>query len=154
MNENADHRHRLGHTPDCHVLDLLPGNSINIPARNSYRDDDVRDRPAIRPFGISWNGAELFVANHRRLLVFDDRLRYVRTARTPLQINIHQLAFAHDRVWAVSPWTNSVIGVGPAPSAPPTKAARTSSIGGVRSGSGRSIVGVRGGDASARSCPE
>ena len=93
------------------ILDLESGRLADIPAQSAFLDTAIRDRPPLRPFGITWNRRELFVANHRKLLVLDRRLRYLRTLSTPLQANVHQLSYGRGRVWAVSPWTNSLIGV-------------------------------------------
>jgi hypothetical protein len=93
------------------VLDLESGETKTIPVRPEFIDCDVTGRAACRPFGITWSPNELFVANNKQLLVFDKQLDYVRTSTTRLQINVHQLAYMAGRVWAVSPWTNSLIGV-------------------------------------------
>jgi len=95
------------------VLDLESGATKTIPVRSEFIDSTVEGRAPCRPFGITWIRDELFIANNRQLLVFDKQLQYLRTLRTPLQINTHQLAYHATRVWAVSPWTNSLIGVDP-----------------------------------------
>lgn len=95
------------------VLDLESGATRSIPVRPEFFDPTVEGRPPCRPFGITWNRDELFIANNRQLLVYNRQLYYLRTLPTPLQINVHQLAYHADRVWAVSPWTNSLIGVDP-----------------------------------------
>ncbi len=101
------------------VLDVERGVVRELPAQPAFHDHTVVGRPPCRPFGITWNADELFIANNRQLLVFDRALDYVRTAATPLQINTHQLAYRAPYVWAASPWTNSLIavptGAGPAP---------------------------------------
>jgi hypothetical protein len=93
------------------VLDLKSGTTSSIPVRAEFIDPNPDGVFPCRPFGITWGPDELYIANHRQLLVFDKQLRYLRTLSTPLQINIHQLAYHEGRVWAVSPRTNSLIGV-------------------------------------------
>jgi hypothetical protein len=93
------------------ILDLESGETRSIPVRSEFVDPTVIERPTCRPFGITWNGREVFIANNRKLLVFDNEFNYLRTSPTKLQINIHQLAYHAECVWAVSPWTNSLIGV-------------------------------------------
>lgn len=103
------------------VLDLETGELDAIPVRPEFIDPTVQGRSPCRPFGITWTSSELFIANNRQLLAFDRQLRYLRTEPTPLQINTHQLAFHGTRVWAVSPWTNSLIGVSPGARADPVE---------------------------------
>ena len=93
------------------VLNLETGAVSSVPARPEFFDLRVANRPQCRPFGITWTEGELFVANNRQLVVLDKRLDYVRTETTTLQVNVHQLAYHSKRVWAASPWTNSLIGV-------------------------------------------
>jgi hypothetical protein len=95
------------------VLDLESGSLSTIPVRPEFIDLTVRGRNPCRPFGITWSENELFIANNRQLLVFDKQLQYLRTLTTRLQINTHQLAYHSKRVWVVSPWSNSLIGVSP-----------------------------------------
>jgi hypothetical protein len=95
------------------VLDLESGATKTIPVRPEFIEPTVEGRTACRPFGITWSQDELFIANNRQLLVFDKQLEYLRTETTALQINTHQLAYHAGRAWAVSPWTNSLIGVCP-----------------------------------------
>jgi hypothetical protein len=92
------------------VLDLESGETRAIPVRPEFIDPTVRGRAPCRPFGITWSADELFIGNNRQLLVFDKQLNYLGISATRLQINIHQLAYRAGRVWAVSPWTNSLIG--------------------------------------------
>ncbi|WP_285936552.1 MULTISPECIES: hypothetical protein [Thermomonosporaceae] len=92
------------------VLDLESSRTQVIQVRPQFVDPTVTDRPPCRPFGVTWSPEELFIANNRQLLIFDHALNYVRSSTVRLQINIHQLAFGKGRVWAVSPWTNSLIG--------------------------------------------
>jgi hypothetical protein len=96
------------------VLDLLSGATREIPSHPSFYDATVKGRTACRSFGITWCEDELFIVNNRKLLVFNNQLEYVRTEVTPLQVNMHQLSYHAKRVWAVSPWTNSLIGIVPA----------------------------------------
>ena len=95
------------------VLDLESGATATIPIRPEFIDPNPDGAFSCRPFGITWKPDELYIANHRQLLVFDKQLQYLRTLSTPLQINIHQLAYHRGCVWAVSPRTNSLIGVYP-----------------------------------------
>jgi hypothetical protein len=95
------------------VVDLETGKTTNIPVRPEFIDPSVENVFPCRPFGITWNGDELYIANNRQLLVFDRQFQYVRTLRTPLQANVHQLAYRAKCIWAVSPRTNSLIGVDP-----------------------------------------
>jgi hypothetical protein len=97
------------------AVDLESGQiTKTIPTRPEFFDRKVVGRAACRPFGITWNEAEIFIVNNRQLLVFDKKLRYLRTLTRRLHVNMHQIAFRNGRVWAVSPWTNSLIGVCPA----------------------------------------
>ncbi|MEV6071314.1 hypothetical protein AB0L82_32610 [Nocardia sp. NPDC052001] len=93
------------------VLDLESGALESIPVRPEFIDPNPDGAFSCRPFGITWAGEELYIANHRQLLVFDKQLNYVRTLPVSLQVNIHQLAYHEGWVWAVSPRTNSLIGV-------------------------------------------
>jgi hypothetical protein len=93
------------------VLDLETGIANAIPVLPEFVDPNPDGAFPCRPFGITWGPSELYIANHKQLLVFDKQLQYVRTFSTPLQINIHQLAYHQGWVWAVSPRTNSLIGV-------------------------------------------
>ncbi len=95
------------------VLDLESGATKTLPMRVGFSDMLVEGRPACRPFGITWSKEDLFIVNNRQLHVFDKRLSYVSTLPIRLQINTHQLAYHEGRVWVVSPWTNSLIGVCP-----------------------------------------
>lgn len=89
------------------VLDTNTGSVSYIPVVQQFIDLTL-EAPC-RPFGITWSDTELYIANNLQLLIYDRKLRYVRTAETPLQINTHQLAYHLGRVWAVSPRTNSLI---------------------------------------------
>ena len=101
------------------VVDLDSGESTHvIDTRPEFFDANVIGRAACRPFGITWNSRELFIVNNRQLLVFDHEFRFLRIFGALLQINMHQIAFWRDKVWAVSPWTNSIIGVPPGISGP------------------------------------
>jgi hypothetical protein len=93
------------------VLNLESGETKIIPSRPEFIASCVTGRPAFRPFGITWNDDNLFIANNKQLLVFDKQLNFVRCSVTQMQINIHQLAYKNGRVWAVSPWTNSLISI-------------------------------------------
>lgn len=94
------------------VVDLDSGiTTAVVSTRPEFFDPTVDGRASCRPFGITWSPRELFIANNRQLLVFDRQLRFRRIAKTRLQVNMHQIAFRDGRVWAVSPWTNSIIGV-------------------------------------------
>ncbi len=93
------------------LLDLASGAECAIPVQPEFIDVTVQGRPTCRPFGITWTSDELFICNNRQLLVFNRELQYVRTLATTLQVNTHQLAYHENRVWAISPWTNSIIGV-------------------------------------------
>lgn len=96
------------------ILDLNAGTiEETIEVRPEFIDAAVVGRPACRPFGITWDATALFVANNKQLLVYDQQLNWLRIAETRLQVNVHQLAYRAGRVWAVSPWTNSLIGVCP-----------------------------------------
>lgn len=97
------------------VLDVASGDVQALPVRPEFIDPTVRGRVPCRPFGITWSRDELFVANNRQLLVFNKTLGYLRTHATALHTNTHQLAYHDSRVWAVSPWTNSLIGIHPGP---------------------------------------
>lgn len=93
------------------VVDLESGETRTIPGRPEFIDSTVVGRAACRPFGITWNQHELFIANNRQLLVFNKQLDFVRILPDRLQINVHQSAYSMGRVWTVSPWTNSLIGI-------------------------------------------
>jgi hypothetical protein len=101
------------------VLDVESGSTHAIPVRPEFLDHTITDRAPCRPFGITWCADELYIANNRQLIVLDKNLDYARTLATPLQVNVHQLAFQGDRIWAVSPWTNSLIAVHPHAVLPP-----------------------------------
>jgi hypothetical protein len=91
------------------VIELESGATETIPVRPEFIDTSL-EAPC-RPFGITWNQAELYIANNEQLLVFDSQLQYLRTLPAPLQTNTHQLNYHAECVWAVSPRTNSLIGV-------------------------------------------
>ncbi len=93
------------------VLDLQTGRETPIFARSEFKDPLIKGRPSCRPFGITWSRDLLYIANNRQLLVFDKQFQYQRTHPLPLQPNIHQIAYRDGWIWAVSPWTNSLIGV-------------------------------------------
>src|SRR3954452_12730895 len=99
------------------IIDLESCETRSIEVRSEFIDPTVTERPTCRPFGITWSSKEFFIANNRQLLVFDDEFNYLHTSPTRLQINIHQLAYHAEHVWAVSPWTNSLIGVPLSPGA-------------------------------------
>jgi hypothetical protein len=101
------------------VVDVGSGAESSIPIRPEFQDLSLVGRPSCRPFGITWNSEEAYVANNRQILVFDRQFRYRRTLPVRVQINIHQLGYHNGVVWAVSPWTNSVIGVSPTAQATP-----------------------------------
>jgi hypothetical protein len=91
------------------IIDTETRVTTSIPVREIFVDRTL-EAPC-RPFGITWSDTELFIANNLQLLVYDKRLKYLRTMQTPLQINTHQLAYHGGYVWAVSPRTNSLIAV-------------------------------------------
>jgi hypothetical protein len=91
------------------VLDLDSGVTETIPVRPEFIDPSL-EAPC-RPFGITWNEVELYIANNEQLLAFDNQLQYRRTLPAALQTNTHQLGYNAECVWAVSPRTNSLIGV-------------------------------------------
>lgn len=93
------------------VVDLESGATETIPVRPEFSDPTVVGRAPCRPFGITWSAEHVFVVNNRQLLVYDTQLRFMRIARTRLQVNMHQLAYEGGRVWCVSPWTASLVGV-------------------------------------------
>jgi hypothetical protein len=94
------------------VIDLQTGDiEATIPVQAEFFDITIQNRPHCRPFGITWNGDELFISNNRQLLVYDRKLAFQRIASTRLQVNTHQLAYGNGRVWAANPWTDSLIGV-------------------------------------------
>jgi hypothetical protein len=95
------------------LVDASTGRTSVIPGRRRFLDDTISNHAPIRPFGITWTNNELFIGNHRQLLVFDEDLRYKRTEPTRLQINTHQLARNGDRIWAVSTRSDSLIGIRP-----------------------------------------
>jgi hypothetical protein len=95
------------------VVDLESGDATAIGVRAEFTDPSVVGRARCRPFGITWSPDELFIVNNRMLHVFDKHLNYLRTSPTRLQVNMHQLAYNEEIVWAVSPWTNSIIAVSP-----------------------------------------
>ena len=67
-----------------------------ISSRPEFVDRTVTGRPGCRPFGVTWNEKELFIANNKQVLVFDKQLEFVRRARTQLQVNSHQLGYKTD----------------------------------------------------------
>lgn len=93
------------------VLDLVSGAVRYIPALPEFKDANVLGRAPCRPFGISWTSNQLFIANNRQIIAFDTQLAYCHKLTTALQINTHQLGYRDGLVWAVSPWTNSLIGI-------------------------------------------
>jgi hypothetical protein len=96
------------------IVDLESGETkLTIKVRPEFVDASVTERAPCRPFGITWSRSELFIANNRQLLVFDRHFNYKGMLREQLQVNVHQLAYYVEHVWAVSPWTNSLIGVSP-----------------------------------------
>lgn len=96
------------------LIKIQSGEITWIEARPEFFDNkNIFDNVACRPFGITWNHDELYIANNRQLLVYDRSLRYMRTEQIPLPQNVHQLASYGGHVWAVSPFTNSLIGVRP-----------------------------------------
>jgi hypothetical protein len=96
------------------IVDLESGQTkLTIAVRPEFVDASVTGRAPCRPFGITWSGGELFIANNRQLLVYDRHFNYKGMQGTQLQVNVHQLAYHVEHVWAVSPWTNSLIGAPP-----------------------------------------
>lgn len=93
------------------MVDLDTATVVDIPAQPQFFDESIRNWPSFRPFGISWFGNQCFIANNRQLIVFDRTLNFKRIDDTALQGNVHQLASAKGHIWAVSPWTSSLIGV-------------------------------------------
>lgn len=97
------------------VVDMESDATDTISVRPEFHDATVLGRAPCRPFGITWDADHLFIVNNRQLLVFDRQLRFLRMSRTRLQVNMHQLAYQDGRVWAVSPWTSSLVGVSRTP---------------------------------------
>jgi hypothetical protein len=94
------------------LVDLESGDQVAvIPTDPLFFDSSLSGRPHCRPFGITWDADELYVANNRQLLAFGPDLTLLRIFATCLQVNTHQLGFYDQRIWAVSPWTNSLVGV-------------------------------------------
>ena len=91
------------------VLDSESGEVTSTSTRPEFFHARPDGAFPCRPFGITWNDEQLLVANHTQILAFGRNLRYLRTIGSSLQINIHQIAWHEERVWAVSPRTNSLI---------------------------------------------
>jgi hypothetical protein len=94
------------------VVDLRTREVGHIPVLPGFFDPTITERATCRPFGITWSPDELFIVNNRQLLAFGHDLTFSRTVPVRLQVNTHQLAYDAGRAWTVSPWTNSLIGVG------------------------------------------
>ncbi len=93
------------------VMNLASGETSVMPVRAEFMDPTIRGRAQCRPFGITWNASELYIVNNRQLLVFDKNFTFLRISPTRLQVNTHQLCYNNQRVWAASPWINSLVGV-------------------------------------------
>lgn len=64
-----------------------------INARREYEDNVSDDsRPPIRPFGITWDSENLFVANRSNLIVMDRDYKAVDVVKGLLDQNTHQIA--------------------------------------------------------------
>ena len=61
-----------------------------------------------RPFGITWDQDNLYIATPRRILVFDKHFKYQRTLLDNLTPGIHQILLYDERLWMVSPRLNCV----------------------------------------------
>lgn len=94
------------------VVDLESGEVVHVvESRAEFFDFSISDRAPCRPFGITWHDGCVYISNNRQLLVYGRDLEFVRMMPLSLQINTHQASYHDGRVWVVSPWTNSVIGV-------------------------------------------
>lgn len=93
------------------IINIISGDIERIPVAPEFIDNSISGRAPCRPFGITWTRSELFIANNRQVLAFDHDLKYKFKVSDALQVNTHQLAFHDGRIWAVSPSTNSLIGL-------------------------------------------
>jgi len=96
------------------LVDLESGEAARIPVRPEFIDAEIKESNPCRPFGITWTSDVLYVVNNKQLLMYDRTFDYLGTHAVPVHENTHQLAFHDGFVWAVSPRTNSLIGVRPA----------------------------------------
>ncbi len=93
------------------VVDLETGEESRWSALPGFVDESIIDSNPCRPFGISWTGDYMYIANNRQLLIYDRDFHYIGKHDVPLHENVHQLCYRAGRIWAVSPRTNSLIGV-------------------------------------------
>lgn len=89
----------LTHSNSDYILSLLDfssGDMLHVPAEDQHRDEEADlSRPALRPYGITWDGENVFVANRTNLIVMDKHLNTTEVAEGVLDQNTHQMVW-HD----------------------------------------------------------
>ena len=72
-----------------------------IKALKKHEDRKSDDsRPTIRPFGITWDSDNLFVANRANLIVLDKNYKTVEVVKGILDQNTHQIAYKDNTLLA------------------------------------------------------
>ena len=62
--------------------------------------DGKKERPPHRPFGITWNKDNIFIANRSNLLIYDSDLNFVKSINGILDTNTHQIVYYENQIIA------------------------------------------------------
>ena len=65
-----------------------------------YTSDGKKERPPHKPFGITWNKDNIFIANRSNLLIYDSDLKFVKSINGILDTNTHQIAYYENQIIA------------------------------------------------------
>ena len=80
------------------LYDTDTENIKSIPFENGQENTNCDDtRPAHRPFGITWDADNIYIASRKSLLVYDSDLKWVDKIEL-LDENTHQIAMAGDKI--------------------------------------------------------
>lgn len=85
-------------------FDTETGEVASIRARDEFHDHNADPtRPSLRPFGITWDCSNLFIANRSDLLIFDQSMQLQEKLEGILGQNTHQIAYRDGEVIAALP---------------------------------------------------
>ncbi len=80
------------------LYDTETGNLKSIPFESGQENTNCDNtRPPHRPFGITWDTDNIYIASRKSLLVYDNELKWVDKIEL-LDENTHQIAMAGDKI--------------------------------------------------------
>ena len=80
------------------LADLKNKKHLVVPFQKGQENTNCdNSRPAHRPFGITWDKQNIYIASRKSLLVYDDQLNWVDKIEI-LDENTHQITMVEDRI--------------------------------------------------------